>query len=913
MKFKFLFVAFFVTFLSFAQKGTVTGVITDKDMNNEVLPFATVMIKGTTNGMNTDENGKYTLTVSEGSHILVVSFLGYESVEVPFTIAANETKTIDQALGSKGVEIEDVVIKIEQSRQKETALLAEQKKAVEIKQTIGAQELSRKGVSDVATAVTKTTGITKQEGSGNIYVRGLGDRYNATTMNGLPIPSNDPEKKNIKLEIFPTDIVELVSIDKVYTGRIAGDFAGGNVDIVSKDFKGNGMFKLDIGTNANTNAISKDNFKLQKGYNAFGFSNPSNPKSLSTYEFKTLQMEGRAPFAGSFGASGGKSFNIGSSGKLSVFATGSFSNEYTSRQNGRVRGGVNGDASLINKDFETYNSDGYNTNTTGLANIGYKINSNHKVNFNSVFINSSSQSNSEYFGYVADLANDRNGLIRRTKYEKNTLFINQLLGEHKFGERIKANWGIARNTIDGDMPDRVTNSFRKTDAGYQVISQSRPDNNRYYQRLIEEENVANASLTYAFQKDQNEEFKGKLTAGYNGRSKSRTFKATQFNFKTETPYITTFVDIDNLDLFYNQENYTNGYFNIFTYTGGVDDSAALTPQRYTGDQYIHGVYLTADYKFSNKLTASVSVRGENIYQKVKWKTQLDPIGDKDILEKNAFLPSAILKYELNDKQNLRFGASKTYTLPQFKERALFVYEEIDEVKVGNRYLYPSDNYNVDIKWEFFPKAEEIISVGAFGKYIMNPINEITIASSTNDISFVNTGDKGYVAGIEAEARKVIGEFSNNKLTAGLNASYMYTTQDLNTEKVQKETDYGVIFTNSKAGFTGASPLLVNADLTLMREWNNKESNIMGTLAYSYFSDRLYTIGTNFKGDVVDKAVGTLDFVLKSKINKNLGLGFSAKNLLDPKIERVQENNNGDVTLLTYTKGINLSLGINYQF
>ncbi len=111
MKFKFLFVAFFVTFLGFAQKGTVTGVITDKDMNNEVLPFATVMIKGTTNGMNTDENGKYTLTVPEGSHILVVSFLGYESVEVPFTITANETKTIDQALGSKGVEIEDVVIK----------------------------------------------------------------------------------------------------------------------------------------------------------------------------------------------------------------------------------------------------------------------------------------------------------------------------------------------------------------------------------------------------------------------------------------------------------------------------------------------------------------------------------------------------------------------------------------------------------------------------------------------------------------------------------------------------------------------------------------------------------------------------------------------------------------------------------
>ncbi|WP_442786862.1 TonB-dependent receptor domain-containing protein [Flavobacterium suncheonense] len=913
MKFKFLLVAFFATLSGFAQKGTVAGMITDKNLNNEVLPFATVLVKGTTNGTNTDENGKYTLTVSEGSHVLVVSFLGYESAEVPFTIAANETKTINLALDMKGVALEDVVIKTEPNRHKETTLLAEQKKAVEIKQTIGAQELSRKGVSDVATAVAKTTGITKQEGSGNIYVRGLGDRYNSTTLNGLPIPSNNPEKKNISLDIFPTDIVELVSIDKVYTGRITGDFAGGNIDIVSKDFKGIGMFRLDIGTGANTNAVSEDHFKLQKGYNVFGFSNPSNPKTIGTYEFKTLTMEERAPFSGSFGVSGGKSFNVGVSGKLSVFATGSFNNEYTSRQHGRVKGGVNGDASLINKDFETYSANGYNTNTTGLANIGYKINSNHKINFNSVFINTSGESNSEYFGYVADLANDRNGLIRRTKYEKNTLSISQLLGEHKFGERIKANWGMARNTIEGDMPDRVTNSFRKTDTGYQIISQSRPDNNRYYQRLTEEENVVNASLSYAFQKNQNEEFKGKLTAGYNGRSKTRTFKATQFNFKTEVPYLTTLVDIDNLDLFYNPENYTNGYFNIFTYSGGVDDPAALTPQRYTGAQYIHGIYLTADYKFSDKLTASLSVRGETIYQKVKWKTQLDPIGAKDVFEKNAFLPNAILKYEVNNKQNLRFGTSKTYTLPQFKERALFVYEEIDEVKVGNPYLYPSDNYNVDIKWELFPKSEEIISVGAFGKYIMNPINEITIASSTNDISFVNTGDKGYVAGIEAEVRKVIGEFSNNKLTAGLNASYMYTTQDLSSEKVQKETKYGVVFTNSKSGFTGASPLLVNADLTLLREWNNKESNIMGTLAYSYFSDRLYSIGTNFRGDVVDKAVSTLDFIFKSKINKNLGLNFSAKNLLNPKIERVQENNNGDVTLLTYTKGISLSLGMNYQF
>lgn len=916
MNFKFLVAAFFITFLSFAQKGTVTGVITDKDMNNEVLPFATVMIKGTTNGINTDEQGKYTLSVNEGSHILVISFLGYESIEVPFTIKVNETITINKALGSKGVELQDVVIKVEQNRQKETALLSEQKKAVEIKQTIGAQELSRKGVSDVATAVTKTTGITKQEGSGNIYVRGLGDRYNSTTMNGLPIPSNDPEKKNIKLEIFPTDIVELVSIDKVYNSKIFGDFAGGNVDIVSKDFKGTSMLKLDMGASANTNAVAEDNFSLLKGYNAFGFSNPSNPNTIQTYQFNTLQMEGKSPYSGSISLAGGKSFNIGSESKLSLFATGSFSNEYTSRRNGIARGSVNGDASLINKNFERYSSIGYNTNTTGLANIGYKINRNHKVSFNTVFINSSNQSKSEYYGYAADLANDGNGLFRRLQYERNTLFINQLLGEHSFGDRIKATWGLGRNSIDGDMPDRVTNLFIKNGDNYQIPSQSRPDNNRYFQRLSEIENVANAAIDYKFKKDAEGDFKGKFTLGYNGRSKSRTFKATQFNFKSLSPYNATFVNPDNLDSFYNEQNYQDGYFQIFTYTGGKEDTNALVPQKYTGDQVIHGIYLATEYKFNNKFTASLNLRGENIYQKVKWRTQLDPVGAKDDFDKNAFLPSLIMKYELNEKQNLRFGASKTYTLPQFKERALFIYEDITEVKIGNKDLYPSDNYNVDIKWELFPKSEEIISVGAFGKYILNPINETTIASATNDISFVNSGDKGYVAGIEAEVRKVLlgaEENSPSKLTAGLNASYMYTTQDLDSKKVEKETAFEAIFTKDKAAFTGASPLLLNADMTYTKQWNNKESNISGTLSYSYFSDRLYAIGTNGKGDQVDKAVGTLDFIFKSKINKNLGLGLNIKNILDPKIKRVQENANGDVTLLSYTKGLNLSLGLNYQF
>nr|WP_315132631.1 TonB-dependent receptor [uncultured Flavobacterium sp.] len=917
MKLKFLIITLFICVLGFSQnKGTISGILTDKDSNNQALPFANVLIKGTKTGVNTDLDGKYSIAVTPGNYILQFSFVGYESLEVPVTVKADEKVTINRALGSGSYKLEDVVIKAAApNRQKETALLLEQKNAVEIKQTIGAQELSRKGVSDVATAVTKTTGITKQEGSGNIFVRGLGDRYNSTTMNGLPIPSNDPEKKNINLDIFSTDILEYVSIDKVYNSKLYGDFAGGNVDIVSKDYKGNGYLKFEIGSKINTNAISKDAFSLQKGISNFGFNSssiPSNP--LTQYNYSSLQLETKSPIGSNFGISGGKSFNVGSEGKLNLFATASFGNDYASRNEGSAKGSVNG-SGVVNKNFEDYSLVSYNTNFTGMLNLGYKINNRNKINFNSVFINTSSLSKEEYTGYIVDIANDGNGLIRRNKFEKNSLWINQLLGEHTFNERSKFNWGASYNTIQGDMPDRNQNIFRKEPTGYVLSSISAPDNHRYFQKLMENEVAANLSFDYKFSKTGEGEYKGKLTAGYNGRFKTRDFEATQFNFKANQGFNNTIVDPNSLDSFYNQQNLSNGYFEITTFRGNYQVPNALKPQTYNGEQYINGGFLNTEYKF-NKLTTVVGLRGEYVFQKVKWNTQLDPTGGNDELDKLAFLPSLTMKYELTEKQNLRFGFSKTYTLPQFKERALFVYEDVTEVKVGNPNLYASDNYNFDLKWEMFPKSEELISLTAFGKYIQNPINEVTIASSTNDISFINTGDYGYVAGAEVEYRKLLFNFDDSnskKLSAGINASYLYSNQDLNTEKVIKETDYNVVFTNTKSSFTGASDLLLNADISFFNEWNDKGSNLNTTLAYTYFSDRLYAIGTNDRGDLVDKAFGSLDFIAKSKLNKKIGIDFVLKNLLDPRIDRVQANSSGDVNVLSYKKGLNFSLNLNYQF
>ena len=191
----------FCQFMNAQDKGKLTGLLTDKEANNESLPFANVLIKGTTIGTTTDFDGKYSIQVPVGTHTVEFSFLGYKSVEKSFTIKAGETLTINQLMSAEeGVALDEVVVKSTTSKESTSALILESKKAVSIKTTIGAQELATKGVSDAAGAVAKTAGVSK--GAKNVIVRGLGDRYNATTMNGLPLPSEDPEYKNISLDFL---------------------------------------------------------------------------------------------------------------------------------------------------------------------------------------------------------------------------------------------------------------------------------------------------------------------------------------------------------------------------------------------------------------------------------------------------------------------------------------------------------------------------------------------------------------------------------------------------------------------------------------------------------------------------------------------------------------------------------------
>ncbi|WP_306349821.1 TonB-dependent receptor [Flavobacterium sp. '19STA2R22 D10 B1'] len=916
MKFKLLFITLFIFTIGFAQdKGTISGIVTDKEMNNESLPFANIQVKGSKISTNTDIDGKYAIQVTPGNHILVFSFLGYENVEVSFSVKAGEKKTINQALGADSVKLEDVVIKATVNREKESALLLEQQKAVTITQSIGAQELSRKGVGDAAAAVTKVTGISKQEGNSGIFVRGLGDRYNSTTLNGLPLPSNEPENKNVALDIFSTDVIQSIGVNKTYSTQQFGDVGGANINIISKEQSGKGKLRIEIGSGLNNNAFGTD-FKVADGVKTTGFYNTKAPKTVDDYRFKTRwspNSEGK-PVNNNFGISGGTSFDVGENGKISAFATASYENGYKYK-NGfqRIVGTTNN-----NIPVDYYNVDKYefSTKTTLLANVAYKINSNNTIKVNSIFVNTSKSTVGEYDRFLGN-GDDRYEYTRQTLTEQNKLFVNQLLGDHNISERLNFNWGTSFGIVKADLPDRITNNLLLNNGSYFFDTQSPSSNNRYFQFIDENEFSAKALFTYKILKNANDEYTGKLSFGYNGRIKSRDFKATQFNFRFGSSSIPT--TPGTIDDFLNPDNLASAPNIANTYYMTTGRVRSLTPFTYNGDLSIHAGNVNFEQNISEKLTYTIGVRAEKVLQELKWDTNIslpNVTFSNAKIDKTFILPTASLKYSLNDTQNLRAALSKTYTLPEFKEKAPFRYEGIGENSVGNPFLKPSDNYNLDLKWEMFPSQDELISITGFGKYIKNPISKVLLNSALNDNTFVNAGDYAYVVGAEFEVRKDLWKLdeTNNKqaLSGGVNLTYMYSEQKLDSQKVADDTNntLSVNFNDTKDGLQGASPLLVNADLTYRIESGTFRPTI--SIVGNYFHDRIYSLGSFNRGNIVEKGIATLNFISSAKIGERLSMSFNVKNLLNSKIRRVQENQEGDIDTYNFKAGLDFSVGIKYD-
>lgn len=885
-----------------ADDATLWGKVTDKK-NGEELVGATIVIEGTTSGTITNFTGDFQMPpLKPGTYTFRCQFISYEPVLLKnIEIKPGEHKQINIALQPVELNLQEVQVVAKAKRDNETMLLLEQKEASRITESIGAKQLSAQGVSDAATAATKMTGITKQSESKTLNIRGLGDRYNATTLNELPLPSNQAEYKNINLEIFPTEVIEYVSVEKVFSPQMQADFSGANINITSRKFTGDPFFEVGVKTGVNTNAIKAKTFWVSDEASYTGFKTLKAPGSLQQYQFnRNWNPEKQShPINSGLSLSGGRSLKTGNS-SLNTFFTLSHDNEYGYSQETLKRvNGSNDPLKLLSGD--SYNQ---NTQTTGMLNLNLAAVKNN-LYFNSIFLNSASQEISNLQGMIIDVAED-GAFVRRQEFEQTTLWVNQLLGTHTLSQNFQLKWGVGINHVKNNLPDRLHNTLDGTDAQYkQFANNDIANNHRYYHTLNEQEQALNLSIDYLLPNSHNSKNTNKISIGYSGKIKSRNFEATQFNHKIITNQLT---NVDNIDAFFNEANLESGLFELWTHS-----NAFISSSSFNGKQNSHAGYINLEYNLTPKLLTSTGLRAERVYQQIDYRTTLQT-GSENFTEMNL-LPAFSLRYKMNEITNLRLAASSTYTLPQFKETAPFIFDGITDATVGNPKLYPSKNYNGELKWEHFPKPGELIAVALFGKIIQNPINKFVQRSADNNFTYANTGKTARIIGAELELKKELWTretaSKTQKLGFTANTTLMHTTQNLDGEKISRESGISASFNKSNEKLQGASPIIANAGLTYSQSKTENNKSLTTSLVYGYVSESLYLIGYSYIGNQIDRPVHTLDYVAKTSY-KNWALGFTAKNILNQNNVRWQENITRN-PVKSSSKGLTYNISLTYKF
>jgi len=926
MKLKLFILTLFISTLTFAQnKGIISGVLTDKDSNNETLPFANVLLKGTSFNTTTDIDGKYTLNVPAGDYVIQYSFIGYESIEIPVAVNSGETITANKALGASSYKLDDVIIRATVNREKETALLLDQKQAVVIKQSIGSQEMARKGVSDVEEGLTKITGITKVDGRG-LFIRGLEDRYNNLLINDLQSPSNSPFKKIIPLDLFPTDVVGVLNIYKTFNPNISGDFAGATVNIETPQPKN--ITKLNIGFGYTTNNNLQDFLLSDDANSAKGtlgmigndralpgiFGSVPSGQKLSPAEYengfgkKSWDVNStKSPLNSSIGFLHAQKFNLKNERNISYIMSFNFDNKYSFRE------GVDRTFNLGqgNYDNNLYNTQySYQTTFSGLAGMKYKTNR-FNLNFNTFLIKATESKIQDQLGYTNSLANQTDNLIRMNQYEESNYWNTQLYGDYKLTEdgkhSIKAGGSYVKTSFQ--QPDRKFISGIKVNEN--EINMSYGGNNLNRQFLDVKGNFYYSSLLEYNLKFGEDEKPNVLSVGYNSslndmQSTYRFFSGRRSIEKNYTANLNTISGNINDDI-------NNGILYVQEESNG-DYKVKL-------NQFINAGYFNLFMKFGEKWDLNAGIRGESSTRTIKYREQGDPFGNafrKKTADKLDILPSVNAKRILNENSNLRLSLAKTITRPVAMELLPINYINADGTsESGNPNLKDSENYNADFKYELFPDNKELFAVGVFGKVINNPIERVfkPTANSGGQITTFKNSEQAVIFGAEIEMLFQLSRINESlsNFSLGFNTSLMSTDVKVDPTKQGNELENG---TNRK--LQGASNWLINSDLkydfVLRKDWKNSM-----TLVYNVYGDRIFAVGSSGIDHIYEKSFSKLDFIWTNSISKNLELKFAVDNILNPSYRKELGTEStlkiieDSLVLKEFKKGVGFSVNIGYTF
>lgn len=869
----------------FSQSLRVSGKVANE--KNDPIAGATVSVTGR-NGTSTNTDGTFTLSLPAGKYEFVVSAVGYETKIISeVDVAAKTVNEVAVVLSVKTKEEQGIVISARTTQRKETvnSLIQFQKNTNTVASVISAESIRRSPDRTTGEVLKRTPGTSIQEGK-FIIVRGLADRYNQAMLDGVLLTSTEPDRKSFSFDLIPSAMIDNLVINKAFVPEYPGEWAGGLIQVNTKDVPTRNFFTIQVGTGVNTLTTGKPFYRDPQGgrLDWLGIDNGTRalPRTYTTKSnFDTASRESKipigkalrnawapqqmtAPLNVSFQANGGFTTKI-----LNKKVGGIFGLNYA--RNFRYQDAINrrnvlNDAAetfIVENDYEDqrYSQD---VSVGAIGSLSLQLNARNKVTVKSLInVNNT------------NLVNRRSGVDRSRQdsilmgneftFRQNTFFTTQLSGEHTLAQPLRLRWYGAFNILDGYNPDQRRLLYSKElpqDPFSAVISNSlsQQSGSRIYQSLSDYIYTAGGDLTYNFNAfDQKQALKG----GYMLQIKDRLYDAHLF---------ANFLPVDNPALrrlpanqIFNPENFGTGYDNGFAF-----DAIKNKNFRYMANTILNAGYLQLDNQFTSKLRVVWGLRVENYDQLVGSVKKWDPRHFRTVV--TDVLPGLNATYKLDNRTNIRLSGSQTVIRPELRELSfLNLYDfELNASVQGNPQLRRTKITNADLRYEFYPKAGEVITAGIFYKAFKDPIEQIFNEGSGGASTFsYQNPEKARSYGAEVEMRKKLGfVHALRNLTFQANVAYINS----------RITDSAF---NLDRPLQGQSPYLINLGLL----YDLEEQGFNATLLFNQVGHRIYLVGDKSAGagtpDIYEAPRALLDFQLSKKLlNKRGEVRLSVSDILN---------------------------------
>ncbi len=892
-----------------ATFGRVAGRVIDAESGRGVAGVG-VQVVGSAIGAMTGVDGSYTIQrVPSGTVTLQLRRIGYgpktlTGILVPAGGAVEQNVTLSAA----NMELTAVTVSAAAERGTVNAALNAQRTASGIVNAVTAEQIAKSPDGDAAKAIQRVSGVTVQDGR-SVFVRGLGERYTVTNLNGTRLPSPEPEKRFVPLDMFPSNLLQAINVSKTFTPDLSGDFSGASVDIVTRDFPARRAVTFSASLGGNDLATGRSiEAAPSTGSEWLGFGAGTRPLPNELASANAVgQLTSRPQINGainslrntwsplkqtglpngSFGVSvGGQDPMLGL--RIGYLASLTYSATQDIRQDDYQANPIQRDG--VPQVLESWSGQGSNRGVSwgGMFNLSSLVSQNTRLSLNNTYTRSADSEARRSAG--ESFAFSQATIERQTlRYVERAIRSSQLKGEHTLGSRQQLDWTASTAGVIRKEPDRSDLVYAQFGAGEPFAwSDGNPDVARRTFGDLAENNWSFGTNYKLALSDGVDAPTLKLGGVY--RSTERDAVNRQFSI------ISTFVPLADRsrpaeELF--DGRFTTGDDAVFNIINVAEDGV------YNATERVMAGYLMSEIPLGARVKLIGGARIESAVIDVNTSLSNGNFFNSG-LNNTDILPALVLNIKTSDIGQLRASASQTLARPEYRELSPVQYLEVvgGQITRGNADLVRTLIQSFDLKYELFPNSGEVLSIGAFVKRFDKPIERIDLSSGGQPIvSFFNAAAANNI-GVELEARKGLGG-----LAPALEPIAVFTNVTLMRSDIEVGGDASAN-TNANRPMMGQAPWVVNAGAT----YTGRSNGMSATLLYSAVGERIYSAGTIPFPDVYEQPRHLVDVSLRMPLGDRWTWKVDARNLLDSPFQLTQ----GPVTRESFRLGRNIAAGVQWR-